>query len=244
MNQPQYPDLQALIINCTLKPSPGKQGGAESHTDRLLQNVTAILDHADAHHEIVRAVDFNLAPGVQADMREDGWPNDQWLEIADKIRAADILMIATPIWLGEESSVCRQVIERLYGMSSELNDKGQSALYNKVGGCFITGNEDGIKHIAMSVLYALSHIGFTIPPQADAGWIGEAGPGPSYGDKRDDGSFAGLNNNFTRKNTTIATWNILHLAAKLKATPYANYGNDRTAWEDGETFGHPTMPGK
>ena len=92
--------------------------------------------------------------------------------------AADILVLCTPIWLGEKSSVCTQVIERLYGNSHLLNDAGQYAYYGRVGGCLVTGNEDGVKHCAMNVLYSLQHLGYVIPPQADAGWIGEAGPGP------------------------------------------------------------------
>ena len=112
--------------------------------------------------------------------------------------AADILVVATPIWLGDKSSVCTRTIGRLYGTSSILNDRGQYAYYGRVGGCLVTGNEDGIKHVAMNVLYSLQHLGYTIPPQADAGWIGEAGPGASYGD---DG--AGLDNDFTNRNVTF-----------------------------------------
>ena len=117
-------------------------------------------------------------------------------------------MLCTPIWLGEKSSVCTQVIERLYGNSHLLNDAGQYAYYGRVGGCLVTGNEDGVKHCAMNVLYSLQHLGYVIPPQADAGWIGEAGPGPSY---LDPGS-GGPENDFTNRNTTFMTWNLLHLA--------------------------------
>ena len=93
------------------------------------------------------------------------------------MQAADILVLGSPIWLGEKSSICTRVIERLYGNSLALNEHGQYAYYGKVGGCLVTGNEDGVKHCAMNVLYSLQHLGYTIPPQADAGWIGEAGPG-------------------------------------------------------------------
>ena len=89
------------------------------------------------------------------------------------VQAADILVLGTPIWLGEKSSVCTRMIERLYGNSAQLNEHGQYAYYGKVGG-YQTGNEDGIKHCSMNVLYSLQHLGYTIPPQADAGWIGEA----------------------------------------------------------------------
>jgi hypothetical protein len=92
--------------------------------------------------------------------------------IFEKMQAADILVLCTPIWLGEKSSVCTQVIERLYGNSHLLNDGGQYAFYGRAGGCLITGNEDGVKHCAMNILSSLQHLGYVIPPQADAGWIG------------------------------------------------------------------------
>jgi multimeric flavodoxin WrbA len=153
------------------------------------------------------------------------------------VKAAQILVVGTPLWLGEESSVCRVLIERLYGMSGELNDRGQSVYYGKVGGSVVTGNEDGVKHAAMTIGYALSHLGYTVPPQADCGWIGEAGPGPSYGDQLDDGSRAGFDNDFTQRNTTIMTWNLLHLAKMLNdAGGIPNHGNDRNAWKAGCRF--------
>jgi multimeric flavodoxin WrbA len=150
-------------------------------------------------------------------------------------------VVSTPIWLGEKSSVCTRVIERLYGYSGVLNDAGQYAYYGRVGGCLVTGNEDGIKHVAMSVLYGLQHLGFTIPPQADAGWIGEAGPGPSYGDvlegRREP---VGYDNDFTNRNTSFMTWNLLHLARMLKdAGDIPAQGNQRPAWDEGERLGAP-----
>ncbi len=130
--------------------------------------------------ETIRAVDHELATGVEPDMTEHGWERDGWPAIFEKVTAADILVLLSPIWLGEKSSVCTQVIERLYGNSHLLNEHGQYAYYGRVGGCLITGNEDGAKHCAMNILYSLQHLGFVIPPQADSGWLGEAGPGPSY----------------------------------------------------------------
>ncbi|MFT6955657.1 MAG: hypothetical protein ACJAYC_000658 [Halieaceae bacterium] len=102
-------------------------------------------------------------------------------------------------------------------MSGMLNDKGQSFCYKKAGEAIVNGNEDGIKHSSMTILYALQHLGYTIPPQADCGWIGEAGPGPSYGDESDD-SPIGFDNEFTQRNTTIMTWNLHHMARMLKDT--------------------------
>ena len=116
------------------------------------------------------------------------------------------------------------MIERLYSSSGDLNDRGQYAYYGRVGGCLITGNEDGAKHCAMNILYSLQHLGYVIPPQADAAWLGEAGPGPSY---RDEGS-GGPENDFTNRNTTFMTWNLLHLARMLK---------DAGGWDESYTYG-------
>ena len=137
---------------------------------------------------------------------------DERPAIYQKVLAANILVIGTPIWLGDKSSVCIQVIERLYSTSGILNEHGQYAYYGRAGGCLITGNEDGVKHSAMNILYSLQHLGYVIPPQADAGWIGAVGPGPSY---LDPGS-GGPENDFTNRNTTFMTWNLMHLARTLK----------------------------
>jgi hypothetical protein len=104
-------------------------------------------------------------------MTEHGWELDDWPQIFEKVIATDILVLLSPIWLGEKSSVCTRVIERLYGNSHLLNAAGQWAYYGRVGGCIITGNEDGAKHCAMNILYSLQHLGYAIPPQAiPAGW--------------------------------------------------------------------------
>ena len=192
----------------------------------------SIMEKNGVAAELVRVADHQIAFGVYPDMTEHGWDRDDWTTIQKKVMDANILVIGTPIWLGEESSVCRMVIERLYGFSGNLNDRGQYAYYGRVGGCLVTGNEDGVKHCAMTVLYALQHLGYTIPPQADAGWIGEAGPGPSYGD---DG--VGYDNEFTQRNTTFMTWNLMHLARILKdAGGIPAHGNQRSAWEAGCRF--------
>ncbi|MDA7988004.1 MAG: NAD(P)H-dependent oxidoreductase, partial [Alphaproteobacteria bacterium] len=202
-----FSHLRALFINCTLKRSP-----EVSHTEGLMRLSRAIMDASGVKTDFVRAVDHEIATGVWPDMREHGWESDAWPEIYAKVVAADILVVGTPIWLGEKSSVCTRVIERLYATSGDLNAAGQYAYYGRVAGCLVTGNEDGVKHCAMSVLYALQHIGYSVPPQADAGWIGEAGPGPSY---LDEGS-GGVENDFTNRNTTFMTWNLMHLARILR----------------------------
>jgi multimeric flavodoxin WrbA len=229
----EFSDLTALFINTSLKREP-----SESHTKLLMNASGDIMAQQGVSVEHLHMLSFQVPPGVYSDMTDHGWDKDDWPNIWKKVLAADILVIGTPLWLGEESSVCRVLIERLYGMSGELNEKGQSIYYGKAAGCVVTGNEDGIKHAAMTIGYAMSHLGYTIPPQADCGWIGEAGPGPSYGDKNDDGSKVGFDNEFTQRNTTIMTWNLMHLARMLKsAGGYPSQGNDRNAWGAGARFG-------
>ena len=223
-------DLKALYINTSLKRSAG-----ESHTRLLMEASADIMRKNGVSVEHVHMLDLTIPPGVYPDMTEHGWERDDWPALWRKVQEAQILVIGTPLWLGEESSVCRVLIERLYGMSGELNDKGQSIYYGKVAGSIITGNEDGLKHTAMTLGFALNHLGYTIPPQADCGWLGEAGPGPSYGDEGEDGSRAGFDNAFTRRNTTIMTWNLMHMA-RLLAGGIPNEGNDRRAFEAGCRF--------
>lgn len=188
--------------------------------------------------DIVRSADHDIATGVYPDMTEHGSSSDEWPEIQKKVMDAGILIIAGPIWLGDNSSETKKIIERLYASSGDLNDKDQSIYYGKTGGSLITGNEDGVKHCAMNILYSLQHIGYCIPPQADAGWIGSIGPGPSY---LDDGS-GGPENDFTNKNTTFMTWNLMQLAELLQANGgFPNEGNRRAAWDNGERFDF-TMP--
>lgn len=235
-NDPRYDDLRALYVNTTLKST--KQGA--SHTERLMENSMAIMRKNGVAVEYVRAADHRLAFGIHPDMREHGAEEDDWPEmIWPLVRDSHILVLGTPIWLGEESSICRVVIERLYAHSAETNDKGQYIYYGKTGGCVVTGNEDGIKHSAMTILYALQHIGYVVPPQADCGWIGEAGPGPSYGD---DG--AGFDNDFTNMNTTFMTWNLMNTARLLvDAGGFPAIGNVPQEWRDGNKFDYPIPQG-
>jgi len=226
-----FSDLKALFINCTLKRSPEL-----SHTQGLIDISTAIMEKSGVSVEALRAVDYDIAYGVWPDMTEYGWDNDAWPAILEKVMAAEILIITSPIWLGEKSSICTKVIERLYAASGELNSDGQYAYYGRVGGCLITGNEDGAKHCSMNILYSLQHLGYVIPPQADAGWLGEAGPGPSY---LDAGS-GGPENDFTNRNTTFMTWNLLHMARVLTdAGGIPAHGNQRSAWDAGCRFDQP-----
>lgn len=232
-NKTDFSDLKAVTVNCSLK-----RKSEDSHTALLLSVSEEIMRKSGVAVESIHALSHQIPSGVYPDMTEHGWDRDDWPKLWPTIEAADILIVATPIWLGEESSVCRILIERLYGMSGMLNPQGQSLYYGKVAGTVITGNEDGVKHCAMSILYALQHLGYSIPPQADCGWIGEAGPGPSYGEEI-DGKPIGYDNDFTQRNTTIMTWNLMHLARILKdAGGYPNHGNNREAWKAGCRFGY------
>ena len=228
---PRFAGLRALFINTTLKRSP-----EQSHTQGLLDLSAAIMTRAGVAVDQLRAIDHNIATGIYPDMTEHGWPSDEWPQLQRRVMAADILVIAGPIWLGDNSSVTKKVIERLYASSSELNDAGQYAYYGRVAGTLITGNEDGIKHCAANILYSLQHIGYLIPPQADAGWIGAVGPGPSY---LDEGS-GGPSNDFTNRNLTFMTYNLMHLAAMLNsAGGIPTGGNQSPQWDDGRRWDFP-----
>ncbi|MGB3354556.1 MAG: flavodoxin family protein [Mycobacterium sp.] len=227
---PDFTGLKAMYINCTLKRSPEL-----SNTQGLVDRSVALMRKNGVEVDQIRAVDHDIAVGVRPDMTEYGWATDEWPALLQRVLAADILVLAGPVWLGDNSSVMRHVIERLYGYSGVLNDKGQYAYYGRVGGCLLTGNEDGVKHCAMSILYSLQHLGYTVPPQADAGFMGEAGPGPSY---LDEGS-GGPENDFVNRNTTFLTYNLMHMAKILKgAGGFPAYGNQRSEWEAGCDFGY------
>ncbi len=236
MKNPDFSNLSAVYVNCTLKKSP-----EVSHTGLLMDVSKQIMTKEKVKVDDIRLVDHEVASGVYPDMTAHNWEKDEWPELFEKIIKADILIIGTPIWLGEKSSVAQKLIERLYAMSGKTNEKGQYLFYGKAGGCLITGNEDGVKHCAMGILYALQHIGYSIPPQADAGWLGEVGPGPSYGDTewKNEKMEApvGFNSDFTNRNTTFMTYNLLHLAAMLKANNgYPKYGNSREDWDEGSRW--------
>ena len=226
-----FTGLRAIYINCTLKPSP-----SVSHTQILADRSIEIMREHGVEVDMVRAVDYDIATGVWPDMTEHGATRDDWPQLFPRVIDADILVLLTPIWLGEKSSVCTRIIELLYGNSHLLNAAGQYAYYGRVAGCLVTGNEDGIKHCAMNILYSLQHLGYTIPPQADAGWIGAVGPGPSYA----DAGSGGPNNDFTNRNTAFMTWNLLHLAQMLKrAGGIPAHGNQRSEWDAGCRFDYP-----
>ncbi len=226
-----YGDLRVVVFNGTTKRSP-----EASHTDGLLAIPKVIFETLGVRCDEIRTVDRTIPPGLWPDMREHGYEADDFPEIyRSLVEPADIILMAGPIWLGDQSSQTRVIIERLYAYSSEVNDEGQWSYYGKVGGVLTTGNEDGGKHVSAQVLYALQHIGLSIPPQSDTYWNGEAGPGPSYMDIEGGGQ----HNAWTTRNTVFMTWNMLQLARLLKdAGGFPAYGNSTRDWD----LEHPEHP--
>jgi multimeric flavodoxin WrbA len=163
--------MRAVVLLCTLKPSP-----EPSNTEALARVLTGVWAQQGIASEIVRLVDLNIKPGVKSDMGE----GDDWPAVREKIFAADLLLIATPTWLGQHSSVCMRALERMDAMLSETKPDGRPIAFDKVAGVVITGNEDGAHHIVGTVSQALIDIGFTVPGQAWTYWHLGPGPGPDY----------------------------------------------------------------
>lgn len=190
--------LKAVYLNCSLKTSSD-----QSNTEALMKESMAVLQSQDVECELIRIADKNI-DAVMDPEHEDDWTS----EIYPKILGANILVIGSPIWIGNAASLTFKILERLYAHSSETNEKGQYAYYGRVGGALITGNEDGGKHVSRDILYGLQHVGFCVPPQADAYWVGEAGPGPSY--------IEAGGNDFTTNMCRTMSWNLIHFARMLK----------------------------
>jgi multimeric flavodoxin WrbA len=163
--------MKALVLNCTLKPSPER-----SSTEALARVVMTQLEADGVETEIVRLVDLNILPGVKTDQG----PGDHWPGVHEKLRQSDILVIATPTWLGQMSSVCQRALERMDAILSETDDQGRSWVMGKVAGVVVTGNEDGAHHIVATICQPLIDMGFTVPGQAWTYWHLGPGPGPDY----------------------------------------------------------------
>ncbi len=163
--------MKALVLNCTLKRSP-----ATSSTEALAKVVIAELQKGGAEVEMIRLVDLNLRPGVKAD---EG-AGDDWPAVHARILAADILVMATPTWLGQMSSVCLRALERMDALFAEFDEAGRPVAFGKVAGVVVTGNEDGAHNIVATVCQGLIDMGFTIPGQSWTYWHLGPGPGPDY----------------------------------------------------------------
>ncbi|HRW38733.1 MAG TPA: flavodoxin family protein [Aquihabitans sp.] len=194
----------AIALNCTLKRSP-----EPSSTDLMCSQLGEELRSHGVELEVVRIADHDVAPGVSADEGEgDGWP-----PIRERILDADIVVIATPIWLGNPSSTCRRVLERLDAFLSETDDEGRMVTFGKVGVVLTVGNEDGAHAVAGQVYQALADVGFTVPANGQAYWVGEAMGSTDYRDLDE------TPDKVRQTLKTVAT-NAAHLASILDASPY------------------------
>jgi multimeric flavodoxin WrbA len=200
--------LRALTINCTLKRS--QSSSSPSSTARLLSEVEAEWAKLGIEVESIRAADLNLLPGVTSD---EG-PGDDWPAVRRSIMVADIVVIGSPIWLGQPSSVCKRVLERMDAFIAEADKQtGHMPAYGKVGGVAVVGNEDGAHHVCAEVFQALVDVGFTVPASASTYWVGEAMGSVNYVDLDQP-----------PKKTQGATHTLAvltaHLAGALKVKPY------------------------
>jgi multimeric flavodoxin WrbA len=214
--------LKALGINCTLKRSP-----EVSNTEALMGRVFDLLSEHGVETEVLRPVDFAIAFGVTSDEGN----GDEWPQILDKIKAADILLMGMSIWFGHRSSVAQLVIERLDGTYNERNQVGQYPLYNKVAGVVVTGNEDGAHACAESTLFNMTHLGCVVPPNADTYWVGDAGPGPSYLDA------GGPEHAYTQRTSSWCAHNLLHMARIIRDNPIPPIGNTLEEYGDDAVHG-------
>ncbi len=199
--------LKALALVCSLKPSP-----ASSSSELIAEHVFATLRDLAVDCEAVRCVDFNIAPGVEADMGD----SDQWPSIRSKVLDADILVLSTPVWLGHPSSVTQRVLERLDAELSNKDDDGRPAMVGKVAIVSVVGNEDGAHKIVADLFQALNDVGYTIPAQGCTYWNGEAMQSKDYKDL-DEVPEA------IASATAAAARNAVHLARQLRAAQYPAY---------------------
>lgn len=198
--------LKAICLNSTLKASNAED---PSSTAALLQLITAELAEYDVTSETVHLADFNIKPGVSSDEGE----GDDWPSIREKIVAADILVIGTPIWLGQPSSVCKRALERMDAFLGETDDGGRMPSYGKVAAVAVVGNEDGAHHCSAELFQALNDVGFTIPANAVAYWVGEAMGSKNFVELEETPQAV-------KSAITMLAVNTVHLAKLLKANFY------------------------
>jgi len=196
--------LRALVLVCTLKPSP-----AESSSQLLGQQVLRALEEEGATGEVVRLADHEVRFGVATDEGN----GDEWPGIRAKMLASDILVVATPIWMGQPSSVCKMALERLDAELGETDDQGRLLTEGKVAVVAAVGNEDGAHHVTAEVLQALNDTGFSIAANASTYWVGEAMQGTDYLDLDETPEQ-------TASATEAAARHAVHLARLLKEEPY------------------------
>ena len=204
MTSPDTTGLSALALVCTLTPSP-----ADSSSELMARQVLEALQQHGVTGDLVRVVDHDVRPGVQVDMGD----GDEWPQIRSRIMASDILVIATPIWLGHTSSIAQRVMERLDAEISETDDEGRQQTYGRVAIVAVVGNEDGAHHVFAELAQGLSDVGFTLPASGNTYWVGRAMEGEDFKDLDEVPEPV-------QQATTAAAANAAHLARLLKAQPY------------------------
>lgn len=202
--------LTAFALNCSLKPSSAAE---TSSTDKMLADLLAAFAPHGVTGEIVRALDHDIKPGVESDMGE----GDDWPSIREKIVAADIFILGTPIWMGQPSSVAKRVLERLDAFLGEADDKGRMPAAGKVALVAIVGNEDGAHHCHAACFQALNDVGFTVPANAGCYWVGEAMGSVDYKDLDEMPKKV-------KQTLDMAASNAAHLARLLKDSGYPGVG--------------------
>ncbi|MGW6486787.1 flavodoxin family protein [Streptomyces sp. NPDC055056] len=196
--------MRALALVCSLNASP-----KSSSSHLLADQVMAKFRDFGVKGEVVRVADFDVKPGVEADMGD----GDQWSLLREKVMQADILLIATPIWLGHPSSVCQRVLERLDAELSATDDEGRLLTYGKVAAVAVVGNEDGAHKVSADLFQGLNDVGFSLAPGAVTYWVGEAQHGTDYQDLKE------TPDTVTSTTHTLAV-NTVHLARQLADHPY------------------------
>ncbi|MGA4846108.1 flavodoxin family protein [Streptomyces sp. G5(2025)] len=196
--------MRAVALVCSLSPSP-----SASSSELLAGQVLAEWEKLGVEVESVRVADHDVKPGVAIDMGE----GDAWPALREKVLAADILLLATPIWLGHPSSICQRVLERLNAESSESDDQGRPLTYGKVAAVAVVGNEDGAHKVSADTFQGLNDVGFTLAPGAVTYWVGEAMQGTDYQD------LDGTPDAVADTTRTLAA-NTVHLARLLRDAPY------------------------
>ncbi len=201
---PQTPALTAVVLVGSLNPSP-----APSSSEKLGRQVLAALGEHDVTGTLIRLVDHDVRPGVEVDMG----PGDAWPAIREQVLAADMLVLATPIWMGQPSSVTKRALERLDAELSEKDDQGRLLTYGKVAAVAVVGNEDGAHHVSAELYQALNDVGFTVPAAAVTYWVGEAMGSVDYQDLPETPETV------SGTTATLAA-NAAHLARLLRQSPY------------------------
>ncbi|WP_333629768.1 flavodoxin family protein [Agrobacterium cavarae] len=196
---------KAIALNATLKAS----GGEPSSTDRMLALIASAMSKDGVETETIRLADFNIKPGVSSD-EGDG---DDWPAIRQKVLEADILILGTPIWLGQPSSVSKRALERMDAFLEETDDAGRMVSYGRVAAVAVVGNEDGAHHVCAELYQALNDVGFTIAPNAVAYWVGEAMGSTNFSDLEH------IPETVTKAVDMLAR-NTVHLARLTKENPY------------------------